>query len=128
MPILMGHSASGVAGLFYVKDYSSENFFDQALLFNAPLIYPDDRILPELRNAYVGTEQVTADVKLTMSQFDPIMDWNVGNFTMMDAVEVIEKIGKVEVQVNTTNANYKHSPFDSVTIAWDALSAAASSN
>lgn len=120
---LLGHSAGGVAGLFYVKDCSSENFFDRVLLFNAPLIYLDDRILPELRNAYVGTERVTANVKLTMSQFDPIMEWKVGNFSMMDAVEVVEKIGKVEVEVNTTNVDYKHSPFDGVTVAWDALSA-----
>jgi hypothetical protein len=123
-PTLMGHSAGGVAGLFYAKDCPSENFFDQILLFNAPLIYPDDRILTDLRNAYVGTERVTANVKLTMSQFDPIMGWKVGNFTMMDAVEVVEKIGKVAVEINTTNVDYAHSPFDGVTVAWDVLSAA----
>jgi hypothetical protein len=47
---------------------------------------------------------------------------------MIDAVEVIEKIGKIAVEVNTTNADYKHSPFNGVTVAWNALNAAVASN
>ena len=121
-PTLMGHSAGGVTGLCYAIDCPEESMFDRLLLFNAPLIYPDTRVISELQNAYVGTDRITANVTLTMSEFDDeIMSWKLGNFTMMDAINVVKKVGKVTVLLNTDNANYKHSPFDGVTVAWDTL-------
>ena len=78
-----------------------------------------------LQHAYVGTERITADVTLIMSKFDDsgIMDWKIGNFTMIDAIETVQKLVKPNVTVilNTTNPNYKHSPFLGNTVPWDTL-------
>lgn len=124
-PTLIGHSAGGTAGLFYAKDRPSEDYFDRILLFNAPLICPDTRVPLMLQHAYVGTERITADVTLTMSKFDDsgIMEWKIGNFTMTDAIETVRKLSKKNENVifNTTDPNYKHSPFSPVTVAWDTL-------
>jgi pimeloyl-ACP methyl ester carboxylesterase len=123
-PTLFGHSAGGTVGLCYAKDCSAEHFFDRILLFNAPLICPDPRVIFALQEAYVGAQRITSNVTLTMSKFDDvIMDWKIGNFTMTDAIEAVQKLGKdhVRVIVNTTDPNYKHSPFDHVTVAWDTL-------
>lgn len=124
-PTLMGHSAGATAGLFYAKDCPSESYFDRILLFNAPLICPETEVPSMLQHAYVGSERITADVTLTMSKFDDsgIMEWKIGNFTMIDAIETVQKLVKANVIVilNTTDPNYKHSPFSPVTVAWDAL-------
>ena len=80
-----------------------------------------------LQHAYAGSERITADVTLTMSKFDDsgIMEWKIGNFTMIDAIETVQKLVKPNVTVilNSTNPNYKHSPFSPNTVAWDTLSA-----
>lgn len=124
-PTLIGHSAGGTAGLLYAKDNPSEDYFDRILLFNAPLICPDTRVPLMLQRAYDGAERITADVTLTMSKFDDsgIMEWKIGNFTMMDAIEAVRKLRKKNVKVifNTTDSHYKHSPFHPVTVAWDTL-------
>lgn len=126
-PTLFGHSAGATAGLFYAKDYPSESYFDRILLFNAPLMCPDTRVPSILQHAYIGSERITADLTLTMSKFDDsgIMEWKIGNFTMIDAIETFQKLVKPNAKVifNTTDSNYKHSPFPPVTVAWDALNA-----
>jgi pimeloyl-ACP methyl ester carboxylesterase len=67
---LMGHSAGGMAGLFYARDRPSDKFFERIILFNVPLIYPSDDVSAELLRAYVITQQIKVNVSVIMSKND----------------------------------------------------------
>jgi hypothetical protein len=72
------------------------------------------------QRVYDGTERITADVTIVMSQNDPIMSWNLGSFTMMDAVDVIRQENRMRVQ-GLDMPGYQHSPFSPVDISWNTL-------
>lgn len=118
-PILVGHSAGGMIGLFYAKDRPLDSFFSTITLFNVPLIYPYTDNIP-FQRVYKGTERVTADVTIIMSKNDPIMAWKLGSFTMLDAVNAVQNAKKVKVEVRDI-AGYLHSPFSPEDVAWDIL-------
>lgn len=116
-PILVGHSAGGMVGLFYAKDCPSDSFFDTITLFNVPLIYPyTDNLL--FQRVYDGVERITANLTIIMSQNDPLMTWKLGNFTMTNAIEAVQNSNeKINVQI-IDQAGYQHSPFAPTDIAW----------
>jgi hypothetical protein len=121
-PVLIGHSAGAVVALNYLKDRPRESYFDKAILFNCPLVYKwADK--PSLRSCYKGTERVTTDSQLIMSENDPLMAWSLDGVNMRKAIDIVEGAGKVKVQrldrVDKQGNKYEHSPFDPIDVAWE---------
>lgn len=119
-PILVGHSAGGVAGLCYARDRPADSYFDTITLFNVPLIYPYVNT-GWLQSFYQETQRITANVNLIMSSNDQLMRWKLGTVTMSDAIDAIRNAGKINVDIVTDIPLYQHSPFSPVDVAWDKL-------
>jgi pimeloyl-ACP methyl ester carboxylesterase len=122
--ILIGHSAGAMAGLFYARDRPSEKFFDRIILFNVPLIYPSDEVVPiALQRLYLMTDKIQVNVTIVMSKNDDVL----GPFklkdgtTIWDAIKYVEENAK-KVDIETLNVkDYHHSPFNHNDVAWNRL-------
>jgi hypothetical protein len=121
-PILIGHSAGALVALNYLKDRRLESWFEKTILFNCPLIYPRAE-RPALKSSYLGTERVTADAQLIMSEYDDVlMPLSLDSIDMRKAIEIVRQAGKVQVQVVCDKPKYDHSPFSPIDVAWDIVS------
>ena len=119
-PILVGHSAGGMVGFFYAKDRPSDSNFGAMNLFNVPLIYPytDNRVF---QRVYDGAQRIGADMTIIMSKNDPLMEWKIGSFTMMDAINAVKAANKKIVVQIEEEPNYQHSPFAPSDVAWKVI-------
>lgn len=122
--VLMGHSAGGMAGLYYARDRPSDKFFDRIILFNVPLIYPSDEVRPiELQRLYRMTDKIKVNVSVIMSKNDDVL----GDFKLKDGTSIWDAIKYVDehakkVDIETLNVkDYRHSPFNHNDVAWERL-------
>jgi pimeloyl-ACP methyl ester carboxylesterase len=123
---LIGHSAGAMAGLFYARDRPSDKSFDRVILFNVPLIYPSDEVVPiALQRLYLITDKIKVNVSVIMSKNDDVLGAPTFKLkdgtTIWDAIKYVDEHAK-KVDIETLNVkDYGHSPFNRNDVAWKRL-------